>query len=173
MDKYKLHPPIIDLRGAKWKSKTSYELDETAKRFEWWEFNYAAQLGMGVAIDYALDIGIKNIEMRVKTLSDYLRKRLKETSEAVVLHSIGSKQCGIVSFSIIGMEGADVAKTLREKYQINVSVSSPTSTLLDSRRRETNLNLIRASVHYYNDEREIEKFISAIDEIQNTADPVH
>ena len=173
MKKYNMHPPIIDLRGARWKNKDSYELDETAKRFEWWEFNYAAQLGMGVAIDYAMDIGIENIERRIKKLSNYLRRRLAETSEAIVLHSVGNVQCGIVSFDIMGMEGADVVRTLREKYNINVSLSGPTSTLLDSRRRDTNLNLIRASVHYYNDEDEIEKFISAIDEIQNFSDPVH
>ena len=121
----------------------------------------------------AMDIGIENIERRIKKLSNYLRRRLTETSQAIVLHSVGNVQCGIVSFDIMGMEGADVVRTLREKYNINVSLSGPTSTLLDSRRRDINLNLIRASVHYYNDEDEIEKFISALDEIQNISDPVH
>ena len=172
MEKFNLHPPIIDLRGAKWVSKDIYNLDETAKRFEWWEFNYAAQVGMGVAIDYALDIGIKNIEIRIRKLAEHLRNRLLETSEAVMLHSVGKLQCGIVTFHILGMDAKNVVRILREKYKINVSVSGPTSTLLDSRRQETDLDLIRASVHYYNDEEEIERFISAIDEIQNASDPI-
>ena len=145
----------------------------TAKRFEWWEFNYAAQLGMGVAIDYALEVGITNIQTRIHELSSYLRKRLKETSPAITLHSVGRAQCGIVTFSITGMEGRDVVRLLRENYKINVSLTGPSSTLLDSKRREADLDLIRASVHYYNDEEEIEKFISAIDEIQNASDPIH
>ena len=71
-------------------------------------------------------------------------------------------------------EARDICKELRDRYKINVSVTGPSSTLLDSKREVDSHRgeLIRASVHYYNDEEEIERFISALDEIQNSYDPL-
>ncbi|MCP4876572.1 MAG: aminotransferase class V-fold PLP-dependent enzyme, partial [Gammaproteobacteria bacterium] len=56
-----LHPPMIDLFSAQWIDADRYELRQDAKRFENWESNYAAKLGLGCAIEYALTIGIDNI----------------------------------------------------------------------------------------------------------------
>ncbi|HRW29456.1 MAG TPA: aminotransferase class V-fold PLP-dependent enzyme, partial [Emcibacteraceae bacterium] len=93
----KLHPPIIDLKSAKWINDHEYELRNDAKRFENWEFNYASVLGLGIAVDYALDIGLENIWARNKELADYLRNRLIEI-EGIVTHTISKNQCAIVTF---------------------------------------------------------------------------
>ena len=49
-------------------------------------------------------------------------------------------------------------------YDINVSVSSPSSTLLDAMRHGLP-EIVRASVHYYNSEAEVDALIDAISEI--------
>ena len=59
-----LEPLFIDMQGAKWMSKDSYEAKVDATRFEDWEFAYALLLGTSVAIDYCLRIGEDRIRRR-------------------------------------------------------------------------------------------------------------
>ena len=157
-----LHPPIIDLKSAKWISDHEYELRHDAKRFENWEFNYAAVLGLGVAVDYALEIGLENIRQRNNELADYLRDRLTEIKN-VVPHTISKNQCAIVTFWVKNHEATDIVNALR-KHHINASVSEPGSTLLDATKNHLP-SLVRASLHYYNDEVEIDKFIEILKKI--------
>ena len=160
----KLHPPIIDLKSAKWINDHEYELRNDEKRFENWEFNYASVLGLGIAVDYALDIGLENIWARNKELADYLRNRLIEI-EGIVTHTISKNQCAIVTFWAKNHKAADIVTTLRY-HHINTSVSEPGSTLLDA--TKNNLpGLVRASLHYYNDQDEIDKFVDILKKIIN------
>ena len=57
-----LEPPMLDHFAAPWVARDRYELRADARRFETWENNYAARLGLGEAIDYALGIGLEAIE---------------------------------------------------------------------------------------------------------------
>ena len=52
-----LEPPFLDLHAATWTSHDQYEIRADARRFENWETNYAAKIGLGVAVDYALVLG--------------------------------------------------------------------------------------------------------------------
>ena len=155
----KLHPPMVDLEAATWKSERDYELRPDAKRFENWENNYAAKLGFGAAVDYALGIGLENIQQRINELADNMRSHLEKIN-GVKTHTISEHQCGIVTFSAEGHEAVDIVKKLRERG-INTSVSQPNSTLLDATKNKLP-DLVRASVHYYNDEDEIEKFLNVL-----------
>ena len=108
-----LHPPMIDLFSARWVAADRYELRGDARRFENWESNYAAKLGMGRAIDYALDIGVDVIQQEVTRLSALLRDLLAAVP-GVSLHDIGKHKCGIVTFSVAGESARALAlKALR------------------------------------------------------------
>tara|TARA_R110002096_G_scaffold435770_1_gene662532 strand:- start:3606 stop:4790 length:1185 start_codon:yes stop_codon:yes gene_type:complete len=155
----KLHPPIVDLRSADWLSTSEYKLKPDARRFENWESNYAAILGLGAAVDYALDIGLDNIRARNSELATYLRSRLGEL-DGVHIHAISDQQCAITSFYVDDHVAADIVNSLRA-HHINTSVSAPSSTLLDANKNKLP-NLVRASVHYYNDKGEIDKFIKTL-----------
>jgi len=154
-----MEPPIIDHFAANWTGPDSYALRSDARRFENWENNYAAKLGLGAAVDYAMDIGMDAIWARIRLLADDLRRRLREIN-GITVHDIGQEQGGIVTFSSDHEDSADIKQRLADQ-EINISVSRPTSTLLDSMRR--NLPPIcRASVHYYNDEAEIDRLMAAV-----------
>ena len=129
-----LHPPMIDLFSAHWLAVDRYELRADARRFENWENNYAAKLGLGRAIEYALEIGIDVIEREVMRLSGILRELLA-TVPGVTVQDIGQRKCGIVTFSVAGIEASSIESHLRDNG-IMVSVSSPRSTLIDASRRQ-------------------------------------
>jgi len=154
-----LHPPMIDLFSARWVAADRYELRGDARRFENWENNYAARLGMGRAIDYALDIGVDVIEHEVTRLAAVLRDRLR-TVPAVTVHDIGERKCGIVTFSVAGVEAIAIETHLREN-RILVSVSSPASTLIDANRRQLP-DLVRSGVHYFNTGEELDALVTAL-----------
>ena len=157
-----LHPPMIDLFSASWVAADRYELRQDARRFENWESNYAAKLGLGRAIDYALAIGLDAIEVEVVRLAEILRALLQDI-DGVVVHDIGKRKCAIVTFSINGIEAFEVEQRLRDE-SIYVSVSTPFSTLIDATRRALP-NLVRASVHYYNDDDELHRVARAVQTI--------
>lgn len=154
-----MEPPMIDHFSADWTGPDSYELRADARRFENWENNYAAKLGLGAAVDYALDIGMDAIWERVQILADDLRRRLRETN-GITVHDIGQEQGGIVTFSSDLEASADIKQRLAE-HGINISVSGPSSTLLDSTRRKLP-PICRASAHCYNDEAEIDRLMAAL-----------
>ena len=155
----KLHPPIIDLRSADWLNSNEYKLKEDAQRFESWESNYAAVLGLGSAVDYALNLGLNNIQLRNTELASYLRTCLKKI-DTVHIHAISDRQCAITSFYVQDQTASNIVNELR-KNNINTSVSDPSSTLLDANKNKLP-SLIRASVHYYNDKDEIDNFIKVL-----------
>lgn len=157
-----LHPPMIDLYSAECVGLNDYRLREDARRFENWENNYSARLGMGRAIDHALSIGIARIEQQVGGLAEQLRTSLN-TVDGVFVQDIGHKRCGIVSFSVEGMDATDIMYRLNTQG-VNVSVSKPSSTPLDAARRNLP-DLVRASVHYYNDQTELDRFIELLEKI--------
>ena len=74
----RLEPPFLDLQATTWIEPDRYEMRPDARRFENWERNVAAQLGLGAAVDYALGWGLADIAGRIETLADELRRRLAD-----------------------------------------------------------------------------------------------
>ena len=154
----KLDPPWLDLRAAHWVDPDRYELAPGARRFENWEFNVAALLGLGAAVEYTLGWGLDAIETYIGAYAARLREELHATP-GVSVRDIGTHQCGIVTFRVRG-KAEEIAAALAAE-RINVSVSTASSTLLDMRARGLE-NVVRAGVHYYNDEAEADRFIASI-----------
>ena len=150
---------MLDHFAAPWVAPDRYELREDARRFETWENNYAARLGLGRAIDYALDLGLEAIESRCRTLSTSLRAGL-QAIPGVSLHDLGPDPASIVTFTV-GSRDPDALKARLAQSGYNVSVSRPSSTLLDARARQLPV-VLRASPHYYNTEDEISRFVGAV-----------
>lgn len=155
----RLEPPLLDLHAATWTAPDTYAIQPDARRFETWESHVAGQVGLGVAVEYALDIGLGAIFERVQSLARSLRTALSEIG-GVTVHDVGRTRCGITTFSTDQRTATEIQTALR-KRDINVSVSSPSSTRLDAEARDLP-DLVRASVHYYNTEDEIERFIDAL-----------
>ena len=155
----RLEPFMLDMFGAEWTAPDVYEMRPDARRFETWESSLALHLGLGAAADYALDAGLDAIQARAFSLGKILRNGLGEIP-GVSVHDIGAQKCAIVTFSHESV-AADAIKAALGEQNINVSVSGPTSTLLDARARDLP-DLVRVSPHYYNIEDELETFLGAL-----------
>ncbi|MEQ0558959.1 aminotransferase class V-fold PLP-dependent enzyme [Amycolatopsis sp. NEAU-NG30] len=158
----RLEPAMLDLHSASWVSPEEYVVDPTAKRFEVWERDYAAVAGLGAAIDYALGWGLPAIEERVTALGAALRTRLAAIGAKV--HDAGARKCGIVTFSLDGTPATEIKARLAEAG-INTSVSSRTSAQYDFTARNLP-DLVRASVHYYNTEEEIDLLVRQVEKLR-------
>ncbi|WP_242884860.1 aminotransferase class V-fold PLP-dependent enzyme [Actinomadura litoris] len=152
-----LEPPFLDLHAATWKAPDGYEIRGDARRFESWERYVAGQIGLGVAAEYASDLGIEAIRERVAALADGLRERLAARPGTTVLDR-GERPSGIVTFTVDGHEPAAVKKAARERG-VNVNTTSPRSQGYDPRALPS---AVRASVHYYNTEEELDLLMSAL-----------
>jgi selenocysteine lyase/cysteine desulfurase len=154
-----LAPPMIDLQAATWEATDRYTVRPDARRFENWERPVAGQLGLGAAVDYALDVGLELIEHRVTRLATGLRDRLAGLP-GVTVRDKGSRRGGIVSFQVHGVDAAAVRDGLHRE-SINTSVTSAGSTRLDFELRRLP-DLVRASVHYLTTDDELDRLTAAL-----------
>lgn len=155
----RLRPPVVEVGGGAWTATSGYTLKAGARRFETWEVSYALQLGLGRAIEYALDLGPDAIWARVRKLAASLREHL-DALEGVAIHDLGEVRCGIVTFSVDGVDADTVRRRLAD-HGINVYVSTIEDTRLDFERRGLD-RIVRASVHYFNTEAELRTAAAAV-----------
>ncbi|XRQ05197.1 aminotransferase class V-fold PLP-dependent enzyme [Actinomadura welshii] len=152
-----LEPPFLDLHAAAWKAPDAFEIRGDARRFETWERYVAGQIGLGVAADYAADLGIAEIEQRVTGLAAGLRSALAARPGTSVLDR-GERPSGIVTFTVDGHDPADIMGAAR-KADVNVNITSPAAHGYDP---HTVPAAVRASVHYYNTEEELDRLLAVL-----------
>lgn len=150
-----LTPSLVDLHSALWTSTNTYEFREDARKFENWESNYAGILGLKVAIDYAMEVGMERIWHRIQFLGTKLREAILDIPGAAI-HDSGEVKGGIVSFTLQGHSATAIKAYLRD-HRVNVSWMDQPSARLELEAKGIE-ELVRASVHYYNTEAEIELF---------------
>lgn len=155
----RLEPPIIDHFAAPWVARDEYRLRDDARRFENWENNYAARLGLGVAVDYALAIGLGPIEARCRLLAGRLRRGLAAI-RGITIRDLGRAPGAIVSFTLEGHDAYAIVAGAATAG-ITIGASDPSSTLIDAELRALP-PVVRASPHYYNTEDEVDRLIAHI-----------
>ncbi len=151
----RIEPVMLDLHAASWTAPDRYEVREDAGRFEMWERDVAAQIGLGVAVDHALGWGLHEIAERDAALAAGLRRRLFELP-GVTVRDRGEQLCAITTFTVEGMDPEEVKARMRSA-RINVSVTTLDSAHLDLSKRGLE-SVVRASVHYVTTEDELDRF---------------
>ncbi|MBL4907343.1 MAG: aminotransferase class V-fold PLP-dependent enzyme [Sneathiella sp.] len=158
-----LSPPFLDLHSADWTSKTTYKIRSDARRFENWERNIAAVIGLGVAVDYFMNIGVETASKRLCALAAEARTGLSNI-RGFTVHDVGPRKGGIVTFTHDRVAPAEI-KNILHNHDINITTTPITATRYDMEKRSLNI-LARASFHYYNNEEELAKFLNVLQDLQ-------
>jgi len=155
----RIEPPALDLYGAHWTSLDSYQVCDRARRFEWFESSVASRLGLGVAVEYAMRIGLENIWQRIVLLADDLRQALSEI-DGIEVQDTGQIKSGIVTFTDRRTDPTRLVSYMR-RNDVNIGQSEARSTLIDLQGRGIE-SLVRAPVHYFNTHEELDRFIDLL-----------
>lgn len=156
-----LEPFPLDLHSATWVDG-GYELAEGAKRFESWEKSYAAVLGLGAAVDYALDLGMDRIRERISQLAEYARAALA-TVEGVLVRDRGdvpAQRSGIVTLTRQGITAPELVAQIKAAG-VNVSLSTPDYSRVDFEGHGIP-GLVRVSPHVFNTEEELDRLVEVV-----------
>ena len=161
-----IEPLWLDQHGVNLQSREGYQILDSARRFENFEVGFGARIGLGQSLRYFNYLGPQNVEERVKHLGAYCRERISALPGTQV-QDTGVEKGGIVMFSMEGCTPTDVRDYLHT-HKINVWASSGPGSLIDFQARGID-SLIRASVHYFNTEHEIDKMADLLEAMRRAS----
>lgn len=127
-------------------SKIEFNLRQDACRFECGSFIIPSIISLGGSLSLLEEVGVKEVQNRVKTITDYLVKRLSSFGATVNSERDGEKWSGIVSFSVLGADLDKVVEFSR-KHQVVMSARA---------------GRFRASPHFYNNEGDIDRLLDCL-----------
>jgi cysteine desulfurase/selenocysteine lyase len=148
----KFKPPFFSQSGQKsrenFNNNTKLDVSNTATRFELGTPHFPNIIALNAAIKYISKIGINQIERRILKTTDYLIDRLQNLN-LEILSPIEEKKyrSGIIVFKPKERKPLDVVIELEKKKKIIVSARG---------------NGIRVSPHFYNNEEDIDKLVTAL-----------
>lgn len=156
----KLSPMTLDIGSARWTSIAEFDALSNARKFEHWEANVAGKIGLMTACSYAMTTGIPAIWGRVQTLGARLREIIAHIPGFSV-HDRGLSKGGIVTFSHVSLPAERIMTALRQEFSINTSVSATQLTRTELIGRGV-AQMVRASVHAYNTEEDLDRLAQAL-----------
>ena len=152
-------PLIFDMQAAKWSGFDSYELVNTAARFEFWEASIAGKLGLAAALKYANTVGMAAIEAYNGELMKTFRLQLQHV-KGLQLHDRGERLSNILTFTVENRT-IEVMTQLLSDHHVYYSLSFKDFALIDFTKKNLD-RAIRFSPHYFNTPEELEKVITIL-----------
>ncbi len=141
-----------------------YKLLEHRERFEAGTPAIAEWIGLGAALDVISKIGYPAIEAHDRSLSEKMLSILQETDGVTLFGPCSSaeKSCALFAFSMQGVAHHQAAVMLDE---LGFAVRSGHHCAIPLTRKLGVDGSVRASLHVYNDEKQVEKFGSALEKV--------
>jgi selenocysteine lyase/cysteine desulfurase len=155
----RLHPPGIGGGAALWDDADHFTYGPGTDRMLEFEVSVAGHLGLGVAIDHALALGVDVIAERVDGLAEGLRRQLGALDGVAVLDG-GIRRSGITTFTVAGTPPAEVVAAA-SAAGINTSYSEAQAARLDLGGTRPDA-VVRASPHYFNTDTELDRLVEVV-----------
>ena len=137
--------------------KGIYEYIKHASRYEYGTINAPIIAGLGAAVEFMNNIGIKNVEDRGKYIASRFYEKISQHKDISILTPFQlDAHASIVTFRIKQKNGSNICKELRKTA--NIILRSVT---------ENNMNAIRASFAIYTNEKEVDELAQKLLAIAN------
>ena len=136
--------------------KTTF--NDLPHKFEAGTPNIAGGVGLGVAINYLIDIGFDNIGRHENDLLNYANKKLKSINSLEIIGDSGNK-AGIISFNIKGIHPHDLG-TILDREGVAIRTGHHCAQPIMDRFGVT--ATARMSLGIYNTKDDIDRFITGI-----------
>ncbi|MGI8905537.1 MAG: aminotransferase class V-fold PLP-dependent enzyme [Candidatus Sumerlaeaceae bacterium] len=135
------------LRNPQDYDNTEQPYKPNARRFEEGSHNLMSIRAFGTSLQVLLDAGIQNVEERIRSLTTQIIEGVRRKGYAVVTPEPWELRAGIVSFHKPGVDPTPIFQELMREHKIVIAA-----------RR----GWLRASPHFYNDEEEIDRLVTAL-----------
>ncbi len=141
-----------------------YRLTKNLTRLEAGTPAIAEAIGLGAAVDYLQEMGMENIENHEKELGKRMYAGLKELRNVEVYGPKPEDKIAVTAFNVGDLNSHDVALALDVSADIMVRSGHHCALPLAKKilRRKGS---VRASAYLYNTKEEIDKFLTALEEI--------
>jgi selenocysteine lyase/cysteine desulfurase len=157
-----LAPAAPDVRGSTWTGDRTWTVDDSARRFEVWESFVAGRLGLGIALDQAIERGVPPTAAYIIWLSSLARERLGAI-DGVIVADPPAAASGIVTFVVERFAPPRVVEELAASGVRVVSIPAAHARWdLAARGHDA---VVRASFHVYNDVADIDALAVAVEQI--------
>jgi len=141
----------------------SSKLIESPQLFDAGTPNIPGIIGLGAACDYVMDIGVGRVSERERKLTELMLK-IGDIGQVEIYGPVDlARRGGVVSFNIEGIGPHDAASMLDELA--NIAIRSGHHCAQPTMRHLRVNGTARASVHYFNLENEVEKFVEVVGQI--------
>ena len=128
-------------------------------KFEAGTPNFVQAIGLGIAVEYLTNIGMKEVQDHEKKLTHYALARLGKIS-GLYIHGTPEKRGGVISFNLNKIHPQDLAQFLNED-NICIRVGHHCAQPLLKTLGET--STARISFYVYNDSSDIDKLCKSIE----------
>jgi cysteine desulfurase / selenocysteine lyase len=146
-------------------SLTDSSWNDLPWKFEAGTPNIAEGIGLGKAIDFLLDIGMKNIKEHVDQLVQYTLESLGKVKNLEIYGPINTEnRGGVISFNLNGIHPHDVASVLN-----NTGIAIRGGHLCAMPLIKNNLNVAsvcRISLYFYNTQEDIDLLVSKLEKVK-------
>ena len=136
--------------------KTIY--NDVPNKFEAGTPNISGAIGLGVAIDYILEIGIENVAKHEADLLEYASQKIREI-EGVEIIGNAKDKASVLSFIMKNVHPHDIG-TIMDSHGVAIRPGNHcTQPVMDFYSIPATA---RASVAIYNDKKDVDKLISSV-----------
>lgn len=147
--------------GAYWENPSApsvneWTFDETARKFEiGGTSNYTGAIALGESLALVNEIGIENIENRVREIASYCMDRIEEIGGTLITHRDPGHFGGIVIARLYGDLELD-RMVLKKLHAMKIFIAQRFTDYIGG---------FRISCQYFNNEKDIDTMIAAMKEI--------